>query len=84
IGKAQGLLERPALRVVARRTALLGGVAVGIAYLVVASVPGQVALPWFVAILVAGVLGVGGGFGSLVLTLCGLDAARSGATSPPA
>ncbi len=85
IGRGQGLLERPALRVVARRTAILGGTATAVAYLAVACVPGQIALPWFMVLVVSGVLGLGGAFASLVLTLCGMDAARGGgATSPPA
>jgi len=81
IGRPQGLLERPALRVVARRPALLGGGSTGVLYVAVAAVPGQLELPWLVVFVMAGVLAAGGGFASLVLTLCGFDAARSGA--PP-
>ena len=81
IGRARGLLVRPALQVVARRVALLGGVVVGLSYILVACVPGQLALPWFMVAVVALALGVGAAFACLILTLCGLDAARP--TSPP-
>lgn len=85
IGRPGGLLVRPALQVVARRTAALCGVTVGFAYVAIALVPGQIDLPWFMVGVVALTLAVGGGFGSLVLTLCGLDAARGeDPTSPPA
>ncbi|MEN0067212.1 MAG: hypothetical protein AAGA48_34085 [Myxococcota bacterium] len=77
VGKPQGLLVRAALRIVAQRTAVLGGIAVALSYVGVALIPGQLALPWYAVGLVAPMLGLGGGFASLVLTLCGLDVARS-------